>query len=198
MMLIMLVCNAHVESLDRRAMKLAFVLSSLLITVSLFAQDAAQPTVDLGPKESASPEPSPGVPAEVPELSQLDEAFKQSSLGKAADEYRTRVEWRKLQNESAHDPAVVAAKRAAESAPTDLEKRQLLRDYYDLYYGKMRARAATPELRTALEEFRNDHLRLLAQPRVRPNESADLPTPTATPRGEKGKKKHKSKFAPTG
>jgi hypothetical protein len=169
---------------------------------ALFAQDATQPSVDLGANESPSPEPSlepATTPApEVPELSQLDEAFKQSSLGKAADEYRTRVAWRRLQNETSHDPEVVAAKSAAEHAHTDLEKRQRLRDYYEIYYGKMRARASTAELRAALEEFKNDHLRLLAQPKVRPNELANLPTPTATPKGGKGKKKHKSKFEPSG
>ncbi len=179
-------------------MRVLHVLWPMLLSVSLLAQDATQPSVDLGAAESPSPEPASSPAAAVPDLSQMDETFKQTSLGKAADEYRTLLAWRKLQNETLHDPAVVAAKSAAEKARTDLEKRQRLRVYYELYYGKMRARATSPELRTALEEFKNDHLRLLSQPRVRPNESADLPTPTPTPKGNKGKKKHKSKFEPTG
>ena len=183
--------------------RIAIVLAVSLGAAALFAQDATQPTVDLGPHDETTPEPAVN-PEEVPELSELDRAFKETSLGTAADEYRTRVAWRKLQNQMANDTEVIEAKRAAEMAPTDLEKRHRLRDYYEIYYGKMRARADTPELRTALEGFKNDHLRPLAQPRVRPNEMEGLPTPSATPKNKDKKNKDKkkkqhgglSKFAP--
>src|SRR5207245_5884297 len=102
-------------------------------------QDATQSTVELRAKgnQEKPPAASPASSPELPELSQLDEIFKQTSLGKTADEYRMRVEWRKLQNQVANDPAVVVAKKAAESARTDLEKRKRLGEYYKIYYERM-------------------------------------------------------------
>jgi hypothetical protein len=183
-----------------RFLILSSLVSGLVIARAplLRAQDAAdQPKIDL-PTESPSTPSSPGLSetpnSVLPDLSQLDEGFKQSSLGKAADESRTRLEWRKLANMTANEPDVVAAKHAADIAPTDLEKRRRLRTYYDLYYDKMGARASTPETKKALEEFKNEHLAMLTQPRVRPDEAAGLPTPTPTPKGKgKGKDKKKEK-----
>jgi hypothetical protein len=167
---------------------------ALLSTVGLRAQDAAQPSVDLGTKpEEAAPAKTPPPVSEVPELSQLDEAFKQSSLGKEADESRVRLEIRKLQNQVVGEPAVVAAKTAAHSARTDLEKRDRLRDYYNIYYGKMRALTASAEVRSALDTAKAEHLRLLDQPRVRPVPGTEgIPTPTPTP---KQRKEHKGKHS---
>jgi hypothetical protein len=143
-------------------------------------QDAAQSTADLHTKANPEilPTPIPEKSPELPELSQLDEIFKQTSLGKTADEYRMRVEWRKLQNQVANDPAVVAAKKTAEAARTDLEKRKRLGDYYKTYYERMQALAATPEMKAALDGFKAGHLGMLLQPRVRPTPS---PAPSATP-----------------
>jgi len=146
----------------------------------LRGQDTAQSTADLHAKANTEilPTPIPEKSPELPELSQLDEIFKQTSLGKTADEYRMRVEWRKLQNQVANDPAVVAAKKTAASARTDLEKRKLLGDYYRTYYERMQALAATPEMKAALDGFKAGHLGMLLQPRVRPTPS---PAPSATP-----------------
>src|ERR1700686_3488750 len=151
-------------------------------------QDAAQSTVDLHPKPSPEilPTPIAEKSPELPELSQLDEIFKQTSLGKAADDYRMHVEWRKLQNQVANDPAVVAAKKTAASARTDLEKRKRLGDYYKIYYERMQALAATPEMKAALDGFKAWHLWMLAQPRVRPTPwpaPRPTPAPSATPAG---------------
>ena len=164
-------------------MKLArlamFAMIAWGITI-LRGQDAAQSSVDLHPKANPAilPTPIPEKSPELPELSQLDEIFKQTSLGKTADEYRMHVEWRKLQNQVANDPAVVAAKKTAASARTDLEKRKLLGDYYKIYYERMQALAATPEMKAALDGFKAGHLGMLVQPRVRPTPS---PAPSATP-----------------
>ena len=60
------------------------------MTPALHAQDAAPPSVDLysgqkQPEATATASPEPTAP-DLPELSQLDEAFKkQTSLGKEAD-----------------------------------------------------------------------------------------------------------------
>jgi len=161
------------------------------------AQDAAPSTVDLqSPKDQpAVPAATPSNPPDLPELSKLDEAFKQTSLGKDADEYRMRVELRRLQNEAESDPAVIAAKSWAEAARTDLEKRQRLRDYYNLFYDRMRTRASGEEMRKTLDLEKSAHLKVLDQPRVR--HATDGASPTPSPEGkqkkQKKQKKHKKK-----
>lgn len=154
------------------------------------AQDAAQPSMDLqSPRDQpATPEATPANLPDVPELSKLDEAFKQTSLGKEADEFRLRVELRRLQNLAVHDNAVIAAKAAAASARTDLEKRQRLRDYYNIYYDRMRTLTSSAETKAALDKSKIEHLALLNQPRVRPETDAGLPTPTPAPEHKKHKK----------
>src|SRR5206468_4237619 len=108
----------------------------------------------------------------LPELSQLDEAFKPKSLGKEADERRLHIQWRQLKNQVANDPQVRAAKAFAQTARTDLERRNRLRNYYDIYYTRMSALASSPELKMALEALKSAHVGLLAQPHVRPSPSA--------------------------
>ena len=120
--------------------------------------------------------------ATVPERAQIDEIFKQTSLGKEADERRLHIEWRQLQNEVVSEPDIVAAKKLAESARTDLEKRQRLRDYYDLYYGRLRVVARSAEMKTALDQLRIAHLSRTTQARVRHETDSDLPTPSPTPK----------------
>jgi hypothetical protein len=97
-----------------------------------------------------------------------------------------------------NDPDVVAAKRAADTARTDLEKRQLLRAYYDLYYGRMRAMASSPEMKKALDEFKMAHLSRTSQRRVRPEEDADLPTPSPSPKKKDKKGGRLKKFQSSG
>jgi hypothetical protein len=164
------------------------------ITSTLHGQDAAPPAVDLfsGQKEpevTATPFPEPNGP-DVPELSQLDEAFKQKSLGKEADQRRLHIEWRHLKNQVVSDPSVRAAKAAAQAARTDLEKRNGLRNYYDIYYGRMSALASSAEMKLALESLKTSHLNKINQPRVRHETDGGLPTPTPSP-GSASKRKHK-------
>ncbi len=82
----------------------------------------------------------------MPDLSQLEQIFSKVTPGKEVELYRAHVEWRKLKNQTVNDPAVVEAKAAAEAATTDLEKRNGLRHYYELFYARMRALAPTPEM----------------------------------------------------
>ncbi len=115
----------------------------------------------------------------MPDLSQLDQIFKQTAPGKEAAEYRAHVEWRELKNRTVNDPAVVAAKAAARAASTDLEKRNRLRVYYKIFYARMRARASNPQIVAYLDSMKDAHLSLLDQPRVRPTpEEAKKPEPT--------------------
>ena len=164
-------------------------------TPILDGQDTAPPAVDLysGQKEpevTATISPEPGAP-NVPELSQLDEAFKQKSLGKEADQHRVHIEWRQLKNRVVNDPSVRAAKAAALAARTDLEKRNRLRNYYNVYYDRMSALASSAEMKLALEALKTTYFTSIDQPRVRPSppSAGSSPTPTPTPE-RKHHKKH--------
>jgi hypothetical protein len=160
------------------------------VASSASAQDAAQPNVSVPPDLIGNPSPSP-TPI-LPERSALDEAFNERPLGKEADEMRLRVEMRKLQNEVTRDPDVISARVAADAAPTDLEKRDLLRYYYELNYGRMAAKASNSEVKAAIAKSQREHIALLSQPRVRPG-SGESPAPT--PKKKKKKKEkgfHKS------
>jgi hypothetical protein len=170
------------------------LIAVFLLALTASAQEPALPSNAPLPEISpaASPEPSapqliPAAPVApvlpsappVPDISQLDAAFKQTPLGKAAEEYRLHVEWRKLQNRVADDPDVIAAHKTANAARTDLAKRELLRDYYKLYYGRLAKLASTPELKAYVEQQKNAHLGTTAQDKVRPSATPGAKTPTA-------------------
>jgi hypothetical protein len=190
------------------ANKLGMKISGLIISITLVGmalilrgQEAAPPTVDLYEgQEQLEPTPSPVPPngPELPEISKLDQAFsKPRSLGKAADEARMHVEWRQLRNRTVNDPKVQAAKAYAQAARTDLEKRNRLRNYYDIYYQRMSALATTPEIKLALQALKTSHEGQLDQPRVRPAPTPEGATPTpatsATPAKKKPAQKQKKK-----
>src|SRR5215471_15412628 len=160
---------------------------ALIVTITLAA--SAGITAQVATDESlGSARPSPE--AKIPERAQIDEIFKETTLGKEADERRLDMEWRHLQNQVVNEPDLIAAKRSAATARTDFEKRQRLRDYYDLYYGRMRALAGTAEMKSALDQLKLAHLSQLTQARVRHETDGELATPSPTP-----KKKHQDKRA---
>ena len=172
-------------------MRAKFLLSILLASVipgtnTIIGQVATDSGLQSNPPRSA-PSPSATAESTIPERAQIDEIFKQTSLGKESDERRLHLEWRQLANRVINDPDVTEAKRAADAARTDLEKRQRLRSYYDLYYGRMRQMASSAEMKTALDQLRLAHVSRTSQPRVRPVEDGAIPTPSATPKKkEKG------------
>src|SRR5438093_9516405 len=179
------------------------IVSTALIGVALLlhGQDAAPPSVDLYEgQEQFEPTPPPLPPngPELPEISELDQTFsKPRSLGKEADAARVHIEWRQLRNRTVNDPQVQAAKAYAQSARTDLEKRDRLREYYSIYYQRMSALTTNAEIKLSLESFKASHQNALAQPRVRPSPIPEgaTPTPTAAPRHKKaGQKHHKVKI----
>jgi hypothetical protein len=131
----------------------------------------AKPT----PEIVKAPTPSNG-PANIPELAQLDEIFKQTSVGKEGDEQRLRVEWRQLKNKVANDPDLAAAKRAADTARKDLDKRELLRAYYKLYYVRIRQFPLSPAMKQHIAQMEASQLWSTNQARVRPTPS---PSPAA-------------------
>jgi hypothetical protein len=166
----------------------------ILVLCASAALVSGQVATDPELQSSGSREaPLPTATAEptIPERAQIDEIFKQTSLGKEADEQRLHIEWRSLQNRIVNDPDVVAAKRAAETARTDLEKRQRLRDYYDLYYGRLRALARSAEMKTALDQLKIAHVGQITQARVRHETDSGLPTPSPTPKKKKASRAKK-------
>ena len=157
------------------------MLLAAALCVSL-AQEATD--FDLREKRPQVPAPDqqPTPIAKVPELSEIDEIFKQTSLGREADERRLHLEWRQLANQVRNDPEIIAARKSADSARTDLEKRDRLREYYNVYYGKMRSLASSEAMKRALDALKQEHLSHINQPRVRHETDEALPTPSPTPR----------------
>jgi hypothetical protein len=185
-------CEVLRAANERAIVKSVYTLAAGFFALAIFAGAQEATDVDLrshsgepaasGTPAAPTPEPS------APDLSQIDEIFKQTSLGKEADERRMHLEWRQLANRVGNDPEIVAAKKSAESARTDLEKRERLRAYYNIYYGKMRALASTAEMKTALDGVKSEHLSHINQPRVRHLTDEALPTPTPEPRHKHKKK----------
>ena len=145
---------------------------------------SVRPQLDI-PQIPMAVEPSPLVPntspapkKNMPSLPELDAAFQHSSLGQAVEEQRLHLEWRKLKNRASADPDVIAAKGAIAAARTDLDKRNLTRTYYKIYYARMQAFAETPEIKAYLEQKKKEMLNSLAQPNVRPEPTS---RPSATP-----------------
>jgi len=171
------------------------IVSGIVVGAALIlhAQEAAPPSVDLysgqQQPEAVAPLPEPNGP-DLPELKQLEDTFKPKSLGKEADALKVHVEWRQLKNRTVNDPVVQAAKAYAQAARTDLEKRNRLRDYYNIYYQRMSDLASTPEIKLALQALKGSHENLLSQPRVRPTPPGS-PTPVPPPAQKKQAHKHK-------
>jgi hypothetical protein len=173
----------------------ALILSALLVraqepplpaaTETPAPSPAARPQLNI-PDIPMAVEPSPLVPntsatpkKTMPSISELDTAFQHSSLGQAVEEQRLHLEWRKLKNRASLDPEVIAAKKAIDTARprTDLEKRNLMRAYYKVFYAHMEALAETPEMKPYLEQRKKEALNSLAQPNLRPEPT---PRPSAT------------------
>ncbi|MGH8095119.1 MAG: hypothetical protein ACREIF_16885 [Chthoniobacterales bacterium] len=114
--------------------------------------------------------PPPNALPKVPATAGLDELnafFKQTSLGKAADDFRLHLQMAELEVQIRNDQDLHAMRATALRARTDLEKRHLLRAYYHLYFDKLRALATAPDIKAYLNTREaSDELTLL-QPRVR-------------------------------
>ena len=173
-------------------MKKTFIFSTISSGIALFSYAQVATDQSLNPG-GASPAPT----AKLPERSQIDEIFKQTSLGKEADEQRLHIEWRQLENQVANDRDIVAAKQAAAAARTDSEKRDRLRDYYHIYYERMRVMARSSEMKSALDQLKTAHLSQLTQARVRHETDSEFPTPSPTPKKKK-ESKRLQKFRPQG
>jgi hypothetical protein len=137
-----------------------------MATPSPSATAPIEPPSLIPPNILPAPNSLPQIPS-APDLEQLNTFFKQTSLGKAADEHRLHLQMSALETRIRNDEDLHAAKTAAFRAGTDLERRHRLRSYYQLYYRKLRALANTPELKAYLTTQEAAHEITLLQPRVR-------------------------------
>ena len=174
---------------------MTFVFAALLCAQSPPASDnsaaptpAPSPTAPIEPPSLIPPNilPGPGIGAlpQMPaaaDLQMLNALFKQTSLGKAADDYRLHVQVVRLESQIRNDAELQAMRASAEQTSTDLEKRKRLKAYYHQYYSRLRTMADTPDLKAYLDGQEAAHAGLLAQPRVRPNTNPVAASATATP-----------------
>jgi hypothetical protein len=130
---------------------------------------------DRGPLATPAPQ--------LPSVQEMDQMFKQTPLGNAAEEVRLHAQWRELTNRTINEPDLVAARTQAEASRTDLEKRERLRAYYTTLFDRMRARASSDELKAYLDARKAEQMGLLAQNRVRPG-STPAPTPVAAAKSQ--------------
>jgi hypothetical protein len=165
--------------IEEMILRFALLTACLLATpVPVFGQEAVSTSTNPSATPQISPTPSMEGPApRIPAIDELDQAFRQTSLGKAADEARLHAQWRELSNRIINDSDLVAARTKADKMKTDLAKRQQLRLYYTMFYDRMRAQAASPELKNYIDTRKTQHLGSTAQNRVRPS-----PSPAATPK----------------
>jgi hypothetical protein len=120
---------------------------------------------DILPPPDTAPVPPP---PNIPTIPQLDEGFAIKPMNEAAEKRRLHIEWRKIRNRTENHPKVKAALDAAEKARTDLERRKLLREYYEIFYARAIA-IGPPDMKQYLIDRKNEQLVALPQPRVRPD-----------------------------
>lgn len=89
----------------------------------------------------------------------------------AEDEVKLRVQYRLAKNKALRDPAVQAAWHAAETARTDLEKREAMKRYYNLL--NARIRKIDGSLGKLATERQTGSTRRLEQTRIDPTEPLD-------------------------
>ena len=161
-----------------------------MILLTVISQAQSPTPANLAAQPPATPSPSPSVPIEppslippnilpppgaeslpqmpgAPELEQLNALFKQSSLGKVADEARLHLQMAQLETRIRNDEDLRVARATADAMGTDLERRHRLKSYYHLYYDKLRSLATTPELKAYVDGQEAAHILLLLQPKVR-------------------------------
>jgi len=162
----------------------AMAQSSPSPTISPAASNSSETATAAAPSPSASAAveppslippnilPGPGAAAlppvpSGPDLQTLNTFFKQTSLGKAADEHRLHLQMSALETRIRNDDDLHTLMASANKAPTDLERRHALKAYYKLYFGKLHTLASTPELQDYLKVQEAAHEAALLQPRVR-------------------------------
>jgi hypothetical protein len=131
-------------------------------TVPVEPPSLIPPNILPGPGRAALPQ----IPA-GPDLKLLSDLFKQTTLGKVADEYRLHLQMAALETHIRNETDLHEARAWADKAHTDLERRHRFKAYYQLYFKKLIALASTPELQAYLRAHQAAQESSLLQPRVR-------------------------------
>lgn len=137
--------------------------------------DAAMPADDaalLPDSFEPAPKPEgrglvePGFPADIADPIPTGPRIEKST--NTEDEMKARIRLRELKTKVSREPKVVAALERANTARTDQEKRDALKDYYELFYTRIEKLDGSLKKRVA--EMRRQSINRLKQTRVDPTE----------------------------
>ena len=154
-------------------MKTIFLLITLALASPLLAQEAvedlpapAQPGSELG-EPVLIPENVPDIPKPSRDFAIPDaqEEFRKSKTGIAVSEIEKRVRFRKAETQAWKNPKFQEMQDDAKAAGTYLERRAILRDYYNSLYDSMLK--IDPSLTELVELTRKEKLGRLDQNRLR-------------------------------
>ncbi|MEQ1861634.1 MAG: hypothetical protein ABMA13_17080 [Chthoniobacteraceae bacterium] len=162
----------------------AFALT--MLAAAAVAQDAAKPKFresdtpapapapavkDAAPKDGIGLIPETLEPVQKPKGVELKEPEAPQTLDKttaAADELNERIRFRELKTKAEREPKVAAEMDRANTAKSDFEKREALRSYYALLYGRIAKLDSS--LKKRADDARVRLSRRLDQTRVAPTE----------------------------
>ena len=164
----------------RLLMKFSTTVAVLTLGSLAFAQENPPPEkLELIPAQPggtapAAPSPLPLIPEPPPTEKTKPGAGrkpKKSATEAASDELQKRIRFREVKTRAFNDPAVRAEWDRAQVARTDYEKREALKSYYKLLFGRMRRIDGSLKNQVAASEERM--LRRLRQTRIDPTEPID-------------------------
>lgn len=144
---------------------LALAAATLLAFPPLHAEDKPASALPL------MPDATPGIDNPKPVTPEDGRAAKPSKTQIAEDEIQQRIHLREAKNKALNDPAVQAEWNKSQRAKTDFDKREALKRYYALLYG--RVRKIDPTVTKLADDRQSLALRRLAQTRVDPTEPLD-------------------------
>jgi hypothetical protein len=174
------------------ATKLSFLLTSAVIATTALAQDPTKPRLRPtapapAPLEEPKAAPEPNAPpfnenlglipeapepAKKPKGEALVEPTKKVDRTTAAEnELAARVRLRELTTRVRQEPNVAAEWDRAQTARTDFDKRDALKNYYKLLYDRIVK--LDPTLQKRVAEMRTKSLHRLTETRIDPTEPID-------------------------
>jgi hypothetical protein len=154
------------------------LLSSAFACTFLHAQDPAAPVEN--PLQSSTPlEEVPLIPEQVPQnekprgtaIEPRAPKTRKSKTSESAGEVLERIRFREARTKAERDAKVQAEWARSQTAKTELEKRDALKSYYKLLYGRMVKLDAS--LKKLIDQRQLISLRRLEQTRIDPTEPLD-------------------------
>ncbi len=115
------------------------------------------PALDLPPPGEAIPQP--------PDITQ---ELKSERAAAVENELRNRIRLRQIKTKALKDPRIQADWERAQTARTEFEKREALKDYYTTLYDRMTKLDSS--LKGQIKDLRTESLRRLRQHRMAPTE----------------------------